>query len=168
MTTPDPFLRMPNASLNLPSDLTGDERLHAAFEAVYDYMNLHAMAWPARNASGNLVPPPPEHVLHELAHSYELADEVDLMVNPRLGTVAFLSSLPKCDFCGVTARYDAQIQIGDRSGGAYLCDDHYREFGSGALGATGDTYLMLISEVPDEVREICNQICADRGRDPIS
>ena len=167
MDTPDPLLRLPNEKINLPPGLTGEERLHAAFEAVLDHVNFHAMAWPANDASGNLVPPPAEHVLHRLAHEYELANEEDLMVNPDLGTVGVVSELPKCGLCGVAARYDAQIQDGERRAGAFLCDDHYRMIGSGTLGATGDAYLMLISEVPEQVRATCNDIRADQGMDPI-
>lgn len=112
------------------------------------------------------MPPPDEYVLHELAHANELADEEDLLVDPRLGTAGVLSELPECDFCGLPARYDAVITVGERRGGAYLCGDHYREKGWGTLGASGDANLMLNSEVSGSVRATYNEIRAAQGKDP--
>jgi hypothetical protein len=165
MDLPDPLLPFPDGEIELAPDLTGEERLHAAFVAAIDHVNLHAMAWPAQDKQGRLVPPPAEHVLHELAHAYDLADEERLMVNPRVGTVAVIDELPECNVCGTAAHYDAHITIGDRSGGANLCDVHYLELGSGSLGATGDTYLMRKAEVPVSVRQTCNQIREAQGKD---
>lgn len=168
MSTRDPLLRLPDEQIAIPSDLEGEDRLNAAFEAVLDHVNLHAMAWPAKDVSGQLVSPPLEHVLHELAHQYELADEDDLLVSPRLGTVAIIPELPECDLlCGGPARYDVLLRDGDREAGAYICSDHYLERGSGTLGASGDTYLMRSSEVPEEVRSTCNEIRAAQGMEPI-
>lgn len=89
------------------------------------------------------------------------------MVNPRLGTVAVVTELPECDFCYQPGRYDAVITVGDQHGGANLCGDHYREKGSGTLGATGDTYLMRHSEVPESVQSTCNEIRAAQGKGPL-
>lgn len=164
---PDPLVRLPEEQIAVPSGLSGDELLKAVFTRAIDHVNLHAMAWPAADAGGNLVPPPDSHVLHDLAHAHDLADEEDLMVNPRLGTVAVIPELPECDFCLLSARYDAVITVGDRRGGASLCDDHYREKGSGTLGASGDAYLMLRSEVSESVQATCNQIRAAQGKDPL-
>lgn len=164
---PDPLLPLPDATIELPEHLTGEDRLNAAFAAALDHVNLHAMAWPASDVHGNLAPPPDEHVLHDLAHAYELVDEERLLVNPRLGDVAVVSELPECDFCGRDARYDAVIEINDRRGGANLCGDHYRKYGSGTLGASGDAYLMHHSEVPAWVQDRCNQLLAAQGREPI-
>lgn len=125
------------------------------------------MAWPAKDEHGRLVPPPDQHVLHELAHSYELADEEDLLVNPRLGTVAVVPKLYPCDVCGRPARYDAHLTVGGSSSGAWLCPPHYLERGSGTLGAGADCYVMLSSEVPEPVKESCNQIRAAQGKDPL-
>lgn len=91
-------------------------------------------------------------LLHELAHPNDLADEEDLLVNPRLGIVGVVTELPECDFCYLPARYDAVITVGDRRGGASLCGGHRREKGPGTLGASGDVCLMLDSEVSDSVR----------------
>jgi len=164
---PDPLLRLPNERIAVPPGLNGDALLEAAFTQAIDHVNLHAMAWPAADRDGNLVPPPDAHVLHELAHANELADEEDLLVNPRLGTVGVLTELPGCDFCSLPAGYDAVITVGDRRGGAYLCGDHYRENGSGTLGASGDAYLMLNSEVSESVRSTCNEIREAQGKDPL-
>lgn len=164
---PDPLLPFPDATIELPVHLTGEDRLTAAFVAALDHVNLHAMAWPANDAEENLVPPPGEHVLHDLAHSYELVDEERLLVNPRLGDVALVPELPECDLCGREARYDAVIEMNGRRGGANLCGDHYREHGSGTLGASGDAYLMLNPEVPAWVQDACNQLLAAQGREPL-
>lgn len=167
MDAPDPLLRLPDEQVTLPPGLSSEERLAALFGAAFDHVNLHAMAWPATDASGALVPPPDEHVLHDLAHANELADEEDLFANPRLGTVTVLWELPDCDVCGVSARYDATVHVDDRSAGAFLCDEHYLELGSGTLGASGDTYLMLSTEVSESVQATCNQIRQAQGKDPI-
>lgn len=164
---PDPLLRLPSEQIAVPPGLSGDDLLQAAFTQAVDHVNLHAMTWPAADSSGELVPPPDEHVLHELSHANDLADEDDLLVNPRLGTVGVLTELPECDFCYLPARYDAVIAVGDRRGGASLCSDHYREKGSGSLGASGDAYLMLHYEVSESVRSVCNEIRAAQGKDPL-
>lgn len=167
MSIPDPLLRLPDEQITVPPDLEGEDLLNAVFAATVDHINLHAMAWPAKDASGQLAPPPPEHVLHELAHQYELAEEEDLLVNPRLGTVGVVSELPECDVCGIPARYDATIRIGDRTGGANLCSEDYLHRGSASLGASGDAYLMLWSEVPEPVQVTCNEIRAAQGKEPL-
>ena len=166
MSASDLLLRSPDDRLNLPSHLTGD-LLRAALEAVVDHMSFHAMTWPAKDARGLLVRPPDEHLLHELAHEYELADEEDLWAHPKLCTVAFLSELPECVLCGDPARYDSKLTDGGRIANAHLCRGDYAERGSGTLGASGDTYLMLVSEIPEEVRAICNERRADQGKQPI-
>lgn len=163
----DPLLPLPDATLELPKDLPSEERLKAVFIAVRDYINLHAMAWPARNKEGDLLPPPDEHILHELAHRYNLVDEESLLTNPSLGDVGVVSELPDCDYCGREARYDAIVEINGAKGGAYLCGDHYLEHGSGTLGASGDAYLMLESEVPQWVQDVCNQLLSKQGRAPV-
>lgn len=164
---PDPLLPLPDEPLDLPAGLTAEERLKEAFISVYDHFNLHAMAWPARDLDGKLLAPPAEHVLHELAHTYELVDEEHLLSSPKLGDVYVDSELPECDLCGRDARYDAFFEMNGTKGGAYLCSDHYSERGSGTLGASGDTYLMLTAEVPDWVRDDCNRLLAAQGREPL-
>lgn len=167
MNLPNPLLPLPDEPLRLPEGLAAEERLQAAFVLVSDHVNLHAMAWPARDSNGKLVAPPAEHVLHELAHIYELVDEESLISSPKLGDVYVTEELPCCNFCGSVARYDALIKMNGTRGGAYLCGDHYSELGSGTLGASGDTYLMLSAEVPAWVREDCNQLRAAQDREPL-
>lgn len=167
MELPDPLLPLPDAPLDLPEGLTGEERLKAAFVAARDHVNLHAMAWPARDADGHLVAPPDEHVLHELAHAYDLVEEERLLSNPRLGDVGVVSELPECDICGQDARYDAIVEMNGTKGGASLCGVHYLIHGSGTLGASGDAYLMLDEEVPGWVQDACNRLLAAQGREPI-
>lgn len=147
--------------------LSGDDLLDAVFTQALDHVNLHAMAWRVFDADGNLLPPPDEHVLHELAHANNLADEDELLAASRLGTVGVVAELPECDFCREPARFDAVITVGAQRGGASLCGDHYREKGSGTLGASGDGYLMLDSEVSESVRSICNKIRVAQGKDPL-
>lgn len=167
MDVPDPLLPLPEATIEVALDLSGEERLAALLTAAIDHVNLHAMAWPAKDRDGQLVPPPDEHVLHELAHECELADEERLMISPRLGTVGFLSKLPGCDFCGMPARYDAAIAARERRTWANMCSQHYVENGSGTLGTSHGAYLMLWSEVPRSVQATCNQIRQAQGKDPV-
>ncbi|MDI3194267.1 hypothetical protein QK290_07350 [Pseudarthrobacter sp. AL07] len=167
MNLPDPLLPLPDEPLDLPEGSDTEERLKLAFVSVSDHVNLHAMAWPARDLDGKLAAPPAEHVLHELAHIYELVDEERLISSPKLGDVYVDSELPKCDLCSRDARYDAIVEMNGTKGGAFLCGDHYTELGSGTLGASGDTYLMLTAEVPDWVRDECNWLLATKGREPL-
>lgn len=167
MTLPDPLLPLPDEPLDLAEGLSAEERLKAVFVSVFDHVNLYAMAWPARDLEGKLVAPPAEHVFHELAHIHEMVDEERLMSSPKLGDVYIDAELPKCDFCGRDARYDAIVEMNGTKGGAYLCVDHYSKRGSGTLGASGDTYLMLTAEVPDWVRDDCNRLLAAQGREPM-
>lgn len=165
---PDPLLRLPDEPIDLPpSGLSGQQRLETAFRVAIDHVNLHAMAWPAKDSNGKLSPQPPGQVLHELAHQYDLADEEDLLVTPRLGTVGILTKLFSCSFCDALARYDGMDPSGDRRAGAYMCADHYLGYGSGTLGASGDAYLMLWSEVPQSVQEACNEIRRAQRKDPL-
>lgn len=59
------------------------------------------------------------------------------------------------------------ITVGDRSGDANLCGDHYFEKGSGTPGANGDAYLMLHAEVSESVQSTCNEIRAAQGKVPL-
>lgn len=77
-----------------------------------------------------------------------MVDEESLLANPSLGDVGAVSELPDCHYCGREARYDAIVEINGAKGGANLCGDRYLEHGSGTLGASGDSYLMLESDVP--------------------
>lgn len=167
MNLPNPLLPLPDEPSN-QQNLAGTEALeNAAVVSAIDYVNLHAMAWPARDSMGNLVPPPAEHVFHDLAHVYDLVDEESLLTHPKLGVVYVDSELPSCDLCDKDARYDAIIEMHGSKGGAFLCGDHYSQHGSGTLGASGDTYLMLMAEVPDGVQKGCNELLAAQGRAPL-
>lgn len=77
---PDPLLGLQNEQIAVPLGLTGEDLPNAVFTQAVDHINLHAMAWRAVDADGNLQPPPDAHVLHELAHANSLADEEDLLV----------------------------------------------------------------------------------------
>lgn len=167
MSLPDPLLPLPDISLNIPEELPGEDQLKAAYVGVSDHVNLHAMSWPAKDRSGRLVPPPAEHVLHDLAHAYNLVEEERLFESPRLGDVTVVTELPGCGMCDEEARYDAAVEVAGGAAGVFLCDAHYLEHGSGTLGATGDTYLMLFEEVPQAVQDDCNVLLAAQQRQPI-
>jgi len=167
MTSRDPLLPLPETPINLPAQLDGAERFDEAIRVAVSDANLIAMAWPAKNSEGELVPPPHDHVLHELVHAHHLVDDEKLLASPRLGDVAFLSELPACFVCNSQARYDARVETRGVQVSGYLCGHHYLQIGSGTLGASGDSYLMLYSEVPLEVQRECNNMLAVQGRDPI-
>jgi hypothetical protein len=74
------------------------------------------------------------------------------------------SELPDCDFCAADGgRYDAKID-GVSGLACSLC---YDAEGSGSLGASGDGYLMLAMEVPEGVREICDELRRRQGKSGI-
>jgi len=167
MSIPDPLLPLPDMPLNLPQELSGEDQLKAAFVSASDHVNLHAMAWPAKDRNGRLVPPPAEHVLHDLAHAYSLVEEERLFESPRLGDVTVVTELPECGMCVEKGRYDAIVEVRGEKAGAFLCNAHYLEYGSGTLGASGDTYLMLFGEVPQSVQKDCNILLEAQGRQPM-
>jgi hypothetical protein len=169
MDADHPLLTPTPGILEPPADLQGEELQRWIFEAAVDHMNIHAMVWPARDSAGQLVPPPPEHVLDHLARANDLADEDDINRTSGAGTVAVLTPLPQCDLCEhYEARYDARLETGaGRPVPAFVCPDCYARDGSGSLGASGDVYLMMDSEVPPEVRAICNEIRARSGKKPL-
>lgn len=166
---PSLLLPFPDGKIELPPGLTGDERMHAAFEAALDHLNAHAMAWPARDTEGHLVPPPDSHVAHHLALTYGLGDEEEMLILPSVHTVAVVDELPSCWRCGHEARYDSRVvDVNGRTAGAYVCTADYDLEGSGTLGATGDVYLMLSREVPMNVRTLVNLHMVARGRETLS
>lgn len=162
------MLPQPPDELQIPRNLTGEARLRWVFEAALDHMNLHAMAWPARDRHGSLQPPPDDHVLDHLARADDLVDEERAGSTISAGTVAVLEHLPSCDLCGEEeARYDGTIEVSGRTGGAYMCSDCYEEHGSGSLGASGDVYLMTFAEVSDWVRDRYDTVAGSRGKPPL-
>lgn len=166
MDPDNPLIPPAPGGLTPPPGLQGDDLLDWYFEAAADHLNLHAIVWPARNNLGDLVPPPPEHVLDFLARSYELVAEEAINSSSGAGTVAVVGDLPDCDNCGrLSARYDVLRPRGTSDPRAgYFCPDCYSAHGSDWLGATGDVYLMQLREVPQEVKAICDDICTSVGR----
>ncbi len=163
----DPLLPQPPDELHVPGHLTGEDRIRWVFEAAVDHVNFNAMAWPARDRSGTLQPPPDEHVLDGLARANDLVDEERALSTISAGTVTVVTDLPSCDLCNQEARYDATIEVSGRSGGAFLCPACYEMRGSGSLGASGDVYLMRIDEVSDWVRQRYDAVAASIGKPPL-
>ena len=136
-------------------------------ESVSDYFNFNAVAWPAWDGAGHLVPPPDEHVLDALARSYSLVDDEESSVRPAANTVGVLIELPPCDLCGsADARVDGGMTTRDGVH-ASMCASCYRRHGVGTFGASGDGYLLTFAEVSDEVRHVCDQITTRLGRPSI-
>jgi len=160
----DPLIPPPSEHGWFRSPGSGDDPLEAVAEAISDYVNFNALVWPARDASGQLKPPPVEHVLDRLARSEDLVPEEQALTRPAAGTVAVIGRLPDCDLCGHPARYDGQLTVNGTKAAAFACPTCYDEYGSGALGATGDVYLMTWTEVPSEVRRVCDELTAQLGR----
>ena len=163
----DPLISQPPGELHVPPGLSDDEKFHWLLESAMDHVNLHQMAWPARNGDGALVPPTDDHVLDYLARAYELVDEERQLSTLAAGTVAVVQPLPDCDFCEGDARYDASLEAGGQSAGAFLCPDCYTQRGSGSLGASGDVYLMTPDEVSDVVRQRYDAAAAIVGKPPL-
>lgn len=160
----DPLIPPPDDTAFEPV-MPGEDPIEAGARRVSDYFNMAAMAWPARDATGQLVPPPPEHVLDSLARSYDLVEEEQAQVRPAAGTVTVIPQLPVCDFCGgQNARYDGHLKSGDQSIAGMACSDCYGRAGLESLGATGDVYLMTKADVPKEVRAVCDELTARLGR----
>lgn len=124
------------------------------------------MSWPAV-IDGELRPPPPAHVLDHLVRR-EFEGESDgeeslaFHLSPRASTVAVLDELPDCSYHlaegrpGIPARYDAPIP-GSR-GWANSCPDCLLEEPNAQLGEEKGLYLMLRSEVPDEVNAALERV----------
>lgn len=161
----DPLIPPPDAGwLAVPAIAPHQDPERALAEAVFDYFNFNALAWPARDASGALVPPPDEHVLDRLARAEELVSEEQTQVRPEAGTVTVMSTLHTCDLCFLPARYDAKLTVDEMKVFGFACPDCYGRHGSGTLGASGDTYMMTWDEVSPEVRAVCDELTASLGR----
>jgi hypothetical protein len=163
----DPLIAQPpNEPIPLSPALSNEERIRTLMSAVLDHVNLNAIAWPAMDTRGCLVPPPDEHVLDHLARTNELVDEDRALITLAANTVWVGTELLDCDLCDELARYDSTMPTtSGGEAGAYLCPNCYQEHGSGSLGASGDTYLMVTAEVSEGVRQRCNDLCDSLGRD---
>lgn len=165
MDASDPLIPPPDDSWFAVPNVGPDEDPDLALtEAVSDYFNFNAIAWPATNTAGALVPPPQEHVLDYLARSYDLVAEERTLVRPAASTVVVMSELPFCNLCGQPARYDGKLTVDGEKANAFACTRCYESHGSGTLGATGDAYLMTLDEVPPDVRAVCDELTAAVGR----
>ena len=165
MNADDPLIPGPDGDGWLTRPVPGQDPMEAAMEAIADYMNFNAIAWPARAADGNLGPPPDEHVLDSLARSEGLVSEEETQVRPAAGTVAVVAALPDCDVCGVLpARIDGRVLSNEELVAVFACAACYDDYGQGSLGASGDVWLMLKSEVSPEVRAVCDELSARLGR----
>ena len=65
-----------------------------------------------------------------------------------MSDVAYVSSLPNCDFCGITAKYDAATIQGCW---ANMCEKCNKLYGKGKLGTGYGQELRLVSEKPDPI-----------------
>jgi hypothetical protein len=165
MDASDPLIPPPDdVWLAVPAVGPDEDPERAMAEAVSDYFNFNAIAWPARDASGAFVAPPDEHVLDRLARAEELVSEEQSQVRPEAGTVTVMSTLPPCNLCGLPARYDAKLTVDETEAFGFACPDCYGRHGSGTLGATGAVYMMMWDEVSPEVRAVCDELTASLGR----
>ena len=105
----DPLVPMPDpAPWFDPAAHGGD--LNLAAEQVADYFSFNSVIWPAKDADGNLVLPPPEHVLDHLVHSYALLPEDQTLGRDPVNTVVVTSRQYGCDWCPEVARYDGYFE----------------------------------------------------------
>jgi hypothetical protein len=69
-------------------------------------------------------------------------------LNPKPGYVVVMESLPACDFCGETARYDFRSLNGSWAYGCFL---HWSQYGATAsLGVGNGQRLITADEIPGE------------------
>lgn len=59
-------------------------------------------------------------------------------------TIARMSKIPNCDFCGDKAEYDAKTKFGPW---AYMCGTHWHLSGLGQLGLGRGQRLVLETEI---------------------
>jgi hypothetical protein len=164
LSADDPLLPMPNLEPWISDEVELDIRRVAG--QVADFYSFHSLVWPARDAAGQLIPPPDEHLFDHLVHSYLLLPEDEIRDRIPADTVCVMSTLPRCDVCGGVGRYDGVIAT---SGGVngYMCTGCFAVGGSGQLGTSEATYLMAADEVPEVVRDICDEICRRTARPSI-
>lgn len=161
----DPLLPMPDAEPWLPFDGVEFDIRQLA-DQVGDFYSFNSLVWPARDAAGQLARPPDEHVLDHLVHSYLLLPEDEIRDRIPADTVFMMSTLPRCDMCGGVARYDGAIAtLGGIRG--YMCAGCFAVGGSGQLGTSEATYLMAADEVPEVVRDVCDELCRRAARPSI-
>lgn len=165
MATPDPLILQPPDPIAVQEGLHGDELLSAMFESMSDFVQMHALALPAFDREGRPLVPPSDHVLDHLVRANDLVREDRLLNTLEAGTVAVVVSLPTCDVCQSRARYDVVLREEGATYGANLCTSCYAANGSGTLGASGDVYMVLISEVSPDVIATCNELLRLQDRD---
>ncbi len=164
MNANDPLLPAPDAEPWMISPRPGEDPIRASAAGVVDYFFAHQLRWPARNAEGELMPPPPEHVLDCLARAFDLVSEDDIQTHPEAGTVAVVSRLHPCGLCGAAARYDGYVQQGASRLACFMCPRCFDARSSGVLGVGENVYLLQMEEVPAEVRAICDELTGRQGR----
>lgn len=161
MNADDPLIPAPSTDGWFPPAGNGEDALERGYANALDYFSFNAIAWPAKNAAGDLVAPPDEHVLDYLARAHDLVDEETAAVRPSASTVAVVSTLHFCNLCDdpdVRARYDARLTVKDVTATGFACERCYDACGGGILGASGDTYLLTLHEVSQAVRDVCNEL----------
>jgi hypothetical protein len=132
---------------------------------LFDYMTpgCEGRRCRARNRRGKLVPPPNHHVLDYLARNHMLLPEDVTMWSRSTGTVAVVDKLARCGECGQEdARYD--VPGSPWAQPRSLCPTCWDQTGETHLGPAEGAYLMLLTEVPSEVRVICDDITAELER----
>jgi hypothetical protein len=71
-----------------------------------------------------------------------------------------MEALPACDVCGRQARFDGPDRLSGTRG--WWCRRCFAEHSIGLVGGAGGVYLLLPDETPDEAREICEALAAER------
>lgn len=108
----------------------------------------------------------PEHLIDHLArHHLLIPEEVTCLGDP-LAVCAVVDELPTCGGCaGSAARFDAWAT---RSGPAMLlCTTCASPYLGRTLGLGSVTYLLTYDEVHWSIRDICDQVTAELGRESI-
>ncbi len=149
-------------SLTIPRNASSQETLRSVIAQIMDVAEANRVVWTAM-LDDELVPPPGAHILDQLVRmefSGVTAEiEAEFLLHPRAGTVALLHRLPECDTCvlsgrhGVDARYDAPTTEDGTGPWGFMCPDCYKRHSTGRLGNGIGQYLLVDSEVPDDVAQ---------------
>jgi hypothetical protein len=92
-----------------------------------------------------------------------IPEEIGVYLHPRPRAVTVLEALPACDQCGRQARFDGPDRISGTWG--WWCRWCFAEHTVGLVGGAGGVYLLLPDEIPDEARQICDALAAERHLD---
>ena len=152
---------------DVPEELQPAINMALGIAEAYELLSREADPVEAFTSDREPIVPGDDDVLDDLLRRWDLTNSAEETLTPPRRTVAVVHRLPKCGWCDAVARYDTYLQNrrGERLAGD-ACSRCTSRYGDPFLGPGHGTYLMLTSEVPDQVRHEIERLAAAQGSGP--